>query len=63
MAKNMMGAKDRLQQILQSKDKKATLLEMASGSQIDRSLLALLDQNISAANAAEEVGCRLHLFF
>lgn len=63
MAKNMMGAKDRLQQILLSKDKKATLLEMASGSQIDRSLLALLDQNISAANAAEEVGCRYAFSF
>lgn len=52
VASNFISAKDRLAKILSAKDKKATILDMAGENQLDRSLLALLDQNIAAANSA-----------
>lgn len=42
---------DRMKLLLTSKDKRATLLEMAGNNQIDQPLLDLLQQNISAARA------------
>jgi hypothetical protein len=54
MAVDIIGAKDRLAKILASKDKKATLLEMVERNELDRSLLALLDENIAAAQAASQ---------
>jgi hypothetical protein len=52
LAADFTGAKDGLTRILTSKDKRATLLEMAGENQLNRPLLALLDENISAANNA-----------
>lgn len=54
MAGDVIGAKDRLSRIFASGDKKATLLEMVEKNELDRSLLALLDQNIAAAQAANQ---------
>lgn len=54
MAVDLIGAKDRLARILASEDKKATLLEMVERNELDRSLLALLDENIAAAQAANQ---------
>lgn len=51
MTIDMLGAKERLGKLLASKDKKATLLEMLEKNELDRSLLALLDENIAAANS------------
>lgn len=51
-AKKMAAPKERLTQLLSSKDKRATLLEMAGGGQLDDALLKLLQQNIDAARAA-----------
>eukprot|EP00850_Spirogloea_muscicola_P013290 SM000089S23846 [mRNA] locus=s89:345175:347169:- [translate_table: standard] len=52
MTSNFVVAKDRLAKILASENKKATLLEMAGQNEIDRNLLALLDQNIADASDA-----------
>ncbi|KAJ7519121.1 hypothetical protein O6H91_20G023700 [Diphasiastrum complanatum] len=49
---DLVRAKAQLARILASKDKRATLLEMVAKNELDRSLLALLDQNIATANAA-----------
>jgi len=54
MAVDIIGAKDRLARIFASEDKKATLLEMVEKNELDRSLLALLDENIAAAQAANQ---------
>ncbi|KAL3156748.1 hypothetical protein ABBQ38_001023 [Trebouxia sp. C0009 RCD-2024] len=43
---------ERLKALLMSKDKKATILEMAESNQIDEPLLNLLKQNADAARAA-----------
>ncbi|CAM6034828.1 unnamed protein product [Sphagnum compactum] len=51
LASDLVGAKDRLTHILVSKDKRATLLEMAGNNELDRPLLGLLDENIAAAAA------------
>ena len=42
----------RLKKLLESKDKKATLLEMAGAGEIDQALMDLLDQNIAGAKEA-----------
>ncbi|KAG0619726.1 hypothetical protein M758_4G160100 [Ceratodon purpureus] len=52
---DLVDAKERLQRILVAKDKKAILLEMAGENQLDRPLLALLDENIVSATQANEV--------
>ncbi|KAG0580245.1 hypothetical protein M758_4G160100 [Ceratodon purpureus] len=51
---DLVDAKERLQRILVAKDKKAILLEMAGENQLDRPLLALLDENIVSATQANE---------
>eukprot|EP00268_Persea_americana_P024961 TRINITY_DN2433_c0_g2_i2.p1 TRINITY_DN2433_c0_g2~~TRINITY_DN2433_c0_g2_i2.p1 ORF type:complete len:236 (+),score=39.46 TRINITY_DN2433_c0_g2_i2:226-933(+) len=57
---DLILAKQRLAKILQSKDKKATLLDMVERNELDRSLLALLDENIANAHKNDQVrtvGC------
>ncbi|KAL2611596.1 hypothetical protein R1flu_023288 [Riccia fluitans] len=49
---SITNAKDTLVQILTSKDKKATLLELAGENKLNKGLLVLLDENIAAASAA-----------
>ncbi|MCO5573588.1 hypothetical protein L7F22_027360 [Adiantum nelumboides] len=51
LAKNMLGARERLARLLSSKDKRGTLLDMVEKNEVDRSLLALLDENIAAATS------------
>ncbi|GFR47419.1 hypothetical protein Agub_g9136, partial [Astrephomene gubernaculifera] len=48
------NATERLKKLLTSRDKKETILEMASANEIDQALLDLLQQNIDAARAAEQ---------
>ncbi|KAL6004888.1 hypothetical protein ACLOJK_005445 [Asimina triloba] len=50
MQSELVLAKQRLAKILQSKDKKATLLDMIEKNEIDRTLLTLLDENIASAH-------------
>jgi hypothetical protein len=40
---------ERMRKLLTSKDKRATLLEMAGANEVDKELIALLDQNAKAA--------------
>lgn len=49
MEADLVSAKERLMKILQSKDKKSTLLEMVGRNELNRSVLALLDENIASA--------------
>jgi len=51
---DLVDAKERLSRILSAKDKRATLLDMAGENQLDRPLLALLDENIATATRANE---------
>lgn len=46
------AAPARLKKLLESKDKKATLLEMAGAGEIDAALMDLIEQNIAGAKAA-----------
>ena len=43
---------ERMRKLLTAKDKRATLLEMASANEIDKELIALLDTNAKAAKSA-----------
>ena len=43
---------ERLKRLLEAKDKKQTILDMAAANEIDRALLQLLQQNIDGATAA-----------
>lgn len=54
ITETFLSRKETLQKLFFSKEKKATLLELSSQNLIDRPLLALLDQNISAAQTAGE---------
>ncbi|BBN16191.1 hypothetical protein MPTK1_7g04230 [Marchantia polymorpha subsp. ruderalis] len=49
---NISHAKENLVKILTSKDKKATLLELAGENKVNKGLLVLLDENIAAASYA-----------
>ncbi|THU56731.1 hypothetical protein C4D60_Mb11t20290 [Musa balbisiana] len=49
MQTDLVSAKQRLMKILQSKDRKSTLLEMVERNELSRSILALLDENIASA--------------
>ncbi|CAL9133960.1 unnamed protein product [Musa acuminata var. zebrina] len=49
MQTDLVSAKERLMKILQSKDRKSTLLEMVERNELSRSILALLDENIASA--------------
>lgn len=51
-AQSVSAPADRLKKLLESKDKKAMLLEMAGENEIDQGLIGLLEQNISGAEAA-----------
>ncbi|KAK9143297.1 hypothetical protein Syun_012697 [Stephania yunnanensis] len=51
---DLVTAKASLAQILTSKDVKATLLEMVEQNKLNRSLLALLDENIASAHKVEQ---------
>ena len=42
----------RMRKLLTAKDKRATLLEMAGANEVDKELIALLDQNAKAAKDA-----------
>ena len=48
----LAAAPARFMKLMQSKDKKATLLEMAGEGEIDQALMDLMDQNIAGAKAA-----------
>ncbi|XP_020247888.1 uncharacterized protein LOC109825445, partial [Asparagus officinalis] len=49
MEKDLVSTKEKLMRILQSKDKKTTLLDMVEQNELNRSVLALLDENIASA--------------
>ncbi|XP_039139218.1 uncharacterized protein LOC120276524 [Dioscorea cayenensis subsp. rotundata] len=49
MQEDLVLVKGRLMKILQSKDRKSTLLEMVERNELNRSVLALLDENIASA--------------
>jgi hypothetical protein len=48
------SAVDRMKKLLSSKDKKATILQMAEVNEIDKALIDLLRQNAAAARMAEQ---------
>ncbi|XP_034709804.1 uncharacterized protein LOC117932632 [Vitis riparia] len=54
MQADLITAKESLTKILTSKDVKATLLEMVEKNELNRSLLALLDENIASAQSSEQ---------
>ncbi|KAJ4846543.1 hypothetical protein Tsubulata_013545 [Turnera subulata] len=54
MEGDLIKAKGSLTKILTSKDLKATLLDMVEKNEINRSLLALLDENIASANRNDQ---------
>lgn len=53
-AASLAAPQERLKKLLEAKDKKAVLLEMAAANEIDRSMIDLLDQNIEGATAAKQ---------
>ncbi|PSC72568.1 hypothetical protein C2E20_4310 [Micractinium conductrix] len=53
-AATLAAPQDRLKKLLEAKDKKAVLLEMAAANEIDRAMIDLLDQNIEGATAAKQ---------
>ncbi|CAI5517042.1 unnamed protein product, partial [Closterium sp. Naga37s-1] len=55
LEKAMTGARERLHRLLSAKDKRAELLAMAGSNELDRDLLTLLDENIAAATAANQL--------
>ncbi|KAJ9173439.1 hypothetical protein P3X46_016574 [Hevea brasiliensis] len=54
MQGELVKARNSLTKILTSKDVKATLLEMVEKNELNRSLLTLLDENISNANQSNQ---------
>lgn len=54
MQAQLIKAKENLTKILTSKDVKTTLLELVERNEINRSLLTLLDENISSAHGANQ---------
>ncbi|KAK1309808.1 hypothetical protein QJS10_CPA08g01564 [Acorus calamus] len=54
MQADFVMAKQGLMKILQSKDRRATLLEMVEHNELNRSLLSLLDENIASALDADQ---------
>ncbi|KAJ4759909.1 hypothetical protein LUZ62_070284 [Rhynchospora pubera] len=54
MQADMVSARENLMKILQSKDRKSTLLEMVEKNELNRSLLALLDENIASAVSSNQ---------
>ncbi|KAA8521901.1 hypothetical protein F0562_012785 [Nyssa sinensis] len=54
MQSDLIKAKESLTKILTSKDVKATLLDMVEQNELNRSLLALLDENIANAHKGNQ---------
>ncbi|XP_078442611.1 dimethylallyl, adenosine tRNA methylthiotransferase [Wolffia australiana] len=54
MQQDLVLARERLTKILQSEDKKATLLEMVERNELNRPVLALLDENIASAIKSDQ---------
>lgn len=54
MEADLVSTKERLMRILQSKDRKSTLLEMVERNELNRSVLALLDENIASAIQSDQ---------
>uniref|UniRef100_A0A5B7BWM4 Uncharacterized protein n=1 Tax=Davidia involucrata TaxID=16924 RepID=A0A5B7BWM4_DAVIN len=54
MQADLIKAKESLTKILTSKDVKATLLDMVEQNELNRSLLALLDENIANAHKGDQ---------
>lgn len=54
MQAKIVQARENLTKILTSKDVKATLLDMVEKNEINKSLLALLDENIASAHRANQ---------
>nr|XP_043638935.1 uncharacterized protein LOC122610029 [Erigeron canadensis] len=52
---NIVKAKDNLNKIFTSKDVQATLLDMVEKNEINKSLLALLDENIASALRNDQI--------
>ncbi|XP_071693601.1 uncharacterized protein [Rutidosis leptorrhynchoides] len=52
---NIVKAKENLNKIFTSKDVKATLMDMVEKNEINKSLLALLDENIASARSSNQV--------
>ncbi|KAI3427954.1 hypothetical protein D9Q98_006344 [Chlorella vulgaris] len=52
-AASLAAPQERLKRLLEAKDKKAMLLEMAGNNEVDRAFIDLLDQNIEGATAAK----------
>ncbi|OEL21425.1 hypothetical protein BAE44_0017557, partial [Dichanthelium oligosanthes] len=51
---DLVTAKERLMKILQSSDRKATLLEMVERNELNISILTLLDENIASAKTSDQ---------
>ncbi|KAF8687737.1 hypothetical protein HU200_042667 [Digitaria exilis] len=51
---DLVTAKERLMKILQSSDRKATLLEMVERNELNISILTLLDENIASAKTSNQ---------
>ncbi|TVU06819.1 hypothetical protein EJB05_46854 [Eragrostis curvula] len=51
---DLVTAKQRLMNILQSTDRKATLLEMVERNELNMSILTLLDENIASAKSSNQ---------
>uniref|UniRef100_A0A0A0KE17 Uncharacterized protein n=1 Tax=Cucumis sativus TaxID=3659 RepID=A0A0A0KE17_CUCSA len=54
MQRELVKAREGLTKILTSKDVKATLLDMVERNELNRSLLALLDENIANAQMGNQ---------
>ncbi|CAH1415635.1 uncharacterized protein LOC111877662 [Lactuca sativa] len=54
LQRNIVKAKENLTKIFSSKDMKATLLDMVEKNEINKPLLALLDENIAGARKANQ---------
>lgn len=51
---DLVTAKERLTKILQSRDRKTTLLEMVERNELNMSILTLLDENIASAKTSNQ---------
>ncbi|KAJ3679811.1 hypothetical protein LUZ60_016089 [Juncus effusus] len=54
MQAEIVSARENLKKILQSQDRKSTLLDMVEKNELNRSLLTLLDENIASAIVANQ---------
>ncbi|GJN38377.1 hypothetical protein PR202_gb27413 [Eleusine coracana subsp. coracana] len=51
---DLVTAKERLMKILQSRDRKSTLLQMVERNELNMSILTLLDENIASAKTSNQ---------